>query len=352
MNRAYECIATGPRARPGLAAGATLAGLGLLASYLLVRAKTRQAERDNPPQGKFVTVDGVRLHYLERGEGPTLVLLHGNGTYSRDFEISGLIDSAAGHYRVIAFDRPGFGYSERPRDTMWTPDNQARLLHHALQALGVDNAIVLGHSWGTLVALAMGLRVPHFVRGLVLVSGYYYPSPRLDVALSSPPALPVVGDLMRYTVAPIAGRLLWRATLKRAFTPQKIPASYRAMPAWMALRPSQLRASAAEAALMVPSALAMARRYARLKVPVRVLAGTRDAVADCTHNAERLHERLQGWSKNSELGLEPGVGHMLHHAHPEKVLAAIDAIATQAGVAPALHNPRAEALARASESGV
>ena len=350
MSKAYDRIASGrrARARPAVASGAALVGLGLLASYLFVRAKARQAERDNPPQGKFVTVDGVRLHYLERGAGPTLVLLHGNGTYSRDFEISGLLDRAAEHYRVIAFDRPGFGHSERPRDTMWTPDNQARLLHHALQALGVDNAIVLGHSWGTLVALAMGLRVPHFVRALVLVSGYYFPSPRLDVALSSPPALPVVGDLMRYTVAPLAGRLLWRTTLKRAFTPQPIPASYRAMPAWMALRPSQLRASAAEAALMVPSALAMARRYARLKVPVRVLAGTRDAVADCTHNAERLHERL----RNSALGLEPGVGHMLHHVHPEKVLAAVDAVATQAGAPPALHNPRAQALARASESGV
>ena len=347
MNRTYR-IHGAPRSRPGLATGTAVAGLGLLASFLYVRAKTRQAERDNPPTGKFVTVDGVCLHYLEHGEGPVLVLLHGNGTYSRDFEISGLIERAAEHYRVIAFDRPGFGYSERPRDTMWTPDNQARLLHHALQALGVDSAIVLGHSWGTLVALAMGLRVPHFVRGLVLVSGYYYPSPRLDVALSSPPALPVVGDLMRYTVAPLAGRLLWRGTLRRAFAPQKIPDSYRAMPAWMALRPSQLRASAAESALMVPSAASLARRYARLKVPVQVLSGTRDAVVDCTHNAERLNERL----RNCELGLEPGAGHMLHHAHPQKVLAAIDAIASQAGVPPALHNARAEALARASESGV
>lgn len=337
---------TGARSR--IPASLALTGIGLLASYLVVRARTRQAERDNPPTGKFVTVDGVRLHYLERGEGPTLVLLHGNGTWSRDFELSGLIERAAEHYRVIAFDRPGFGYSERPRDTMWTPDKQASLLHHALQRLGVANAIVLGHSWGTLVALAMGLRVPHFVRGLVLVSGYYYPSARLDVALGSPPALPVVGDLMRYTVAPLAGRLLWRATLKRAFAPLPVPASYRALPAWMALRPGQLRASAAEAALMVPSALSLARRYARLKVPVQILSGTRDLVVDSTHNAERLHENL----RNCELDLEAGVGHMLHHARPEKVMAAIEAVASRAGVAPALHNPRAEALARASESGV
>lgn len=338
--------------RPTLGKTAAVAGLGLLASFLYVRAKTRQAERDNPPEGRFVTVDGVRLHYLERGEGPALILLHGNGAYSRDLELSGLLGQAAERYRVIAFDRPGFGYSERPRDTVWTPDNQARLLHHALQALGVDSAIVVGHSWGTLVALAMGLRVPNFVRGLVLVSGYYYPSARLDVALSSPPAVPLVGDLMRYTVSPLAGRLLWRATLKRAFAPLRIPDRYRAMPAWMALRPRQLRASAAEAALMVPAAMSLAQRYARLKVPVQLLSGTQDRVADCSHNAERLHARLNECRHNSELTLAPGVGHMLHHAHPEKVLAAVDAIAAQVGEPQLLHNAQAEALARASESGV
>ena len=135
-----------------LSTGAAIAGLGLLASWLFVHAKSRRAERDHPPAGKFITVDGVKLHYLERGQGPTLVLLHGNGVDATDWEHSGLLDAAAEHYRVIAFDRPGFGYSERPRSTVWTPDRQARLLHHALQELGVDSAIVAGHSWGTMVA--------------------------------------------------------------------------------------------------------------------------------------------------------------------------------------------------------
>ena len=94
-----------------------LAGAGLLASWLVVRAKTRQAERTHPPAGKFVTVDGVRLHYLERGEGLALVLLHGNGVTSDDFALSGLIERASEHYRVIAFDRtrPSSAHSRRAR---------------------------------------------------------------------------------------------------------------------------------------------------------------------------------------------------------------------------------------------
>lgn len=331
-----------------LSAGAAIAGLGLLASWLYVRAKARRAERDHPPAGRFITVDGVKLHYLERGEGPTLVLLHGNGVDANDWEHSGLLDAAAEHYRVIAFDRPGFGYSERPRTTLWTPDRQARLLHHALQALKVQSAIVVGHSWGTLVALSLGLQAPDFVRGLVLVSGYYYPSVRLDVMVGAPPAVPLVGDALRYTVAPLAGRLIWPAAIGRAFAPMPVSDNFRAVSPWMSLRPSQLRANAADSSLMIPGAVSLSRRYGSLKVPVQILAGTQDGVCSCTHNAERLHAAL----RHSELSVTPGVGHMLHYAEPGKVLGAIDAIAAQAGEPGHLPSARENALAAAGESGV
>jgi pimeloyl-ACP methyl ester carboxylesterase len=328
--------------------GAVAAGIGLAASFFYVRAKTQQAEAENPPQGRFVEVDGVRLHYLERGEGPVLVLLHGNGVLANDFEHSGLLDRAAKHYRVIAFDRPGFGYSERPRTTIWTPQAQARLLHHALQELGVDSAIVLGHSWGTLVALSMALEVPDFVRGLVLLSGYYYPSLRADVPLGSGPAIPIIGDLMRFTVSPLITRMLWRPLSKKVFAPMPVAESFRRMPPWMMLRPKQLRASAAETALMIPAAMSLVKRYPELKVPAVVIAGTRDRIVDFGHNSERLNERLP----DCELQLQPGVGHMTHYAHPDQVMAAIDAIAARVGEPVFMRNSQAEALARASESGV
>lgn len=327
--------------------GAAAAGLGLAASFFYVRAKTKQAEAENPPQGRFVQVDGVRLHYIERGEGPVLVLLHGNGVMANDFEHSGLLDRAAEHYRVIVFDRPGFGYSERPRSKVWTPQAQARLLHHALRELDVESAIVLGHSWGTMVALAMALEAPDFVRGLVLLSGYYYPSLRADV-LTAAPAIPLVGDLMRYTVSPLVARMLWRSIVKRAFAPQKVDARFRELPVWMMLRPKQLRASAAETAMMIPSATSLAKRYPELKVPVIVMSGTKDLIVDFGHNSERLSERIP----DSELQLQPGVGHMTHYAHPDQVMAAIDSIAARVGEPVLMRTPQAEAMARASESGV
>jgi pimeloyl-ACP methyl ester carboxylesterase len=92
-------------------AGAVVAAA--VASALLNRWLARKAEGRNPPKGRFITVDGVRLHYVERGSGTPLILLHGNESMIEDFQCSGLIDLAAKKYRVIAFDRPGFGHSER-----------------------------------------------------------------------------------------------------------------------------------------------------------------------------------------------------------------------------------------------
>jgi pimeloyl-ACP methyl ester carboxylesterase len=328
--------------------GALLAGLGLAASFLYVRHKTRQAEEEHPARGRFIEVDGVRLHYIERGHGPVLVLLHGNSVVADDYEKCGLLDRAAERYRVISFDRPGFGYSDRPRTTVWTPQAQARLIHHALQELGVDSALVVGHSWGTMVALAMAMDVPDFVRGLVLLSGYYYPSLRIDAAPMSVPAIPLVGDLMRYTLSPIMMRLMWPLTSRQMFSPKKVSGRFKEIPPWFLLRPGQLRAQAAEAAMMVPCAMALSQRYDQLKVPVTLIAGTQDKVVSPSHNSERLQRELH----ESQLELEPGVGHMSHYADPERVLKAVDALAAQVGEPVPVRSPRAEALARASESGV
>lgn len=293
---------------------------GMVAAAFVVRNKTREAERTNPPIGQFIDVDGIRLHYVERGKGQAVVLLHGNGSMTEDFAGSGLIDRVAENHRVIVFDRPGFGHSERPRNKIWTPIAQAQLLQRALQQLGVEQPIVLGHSWGTLVALAMALEFPAYVRSLVLLSGYYYPSLRLDTALISPPAIPVIGDLLRFTLSPLLARAIWPAAVRKIFSPAAVSPRFAAFPVWMALRPSQLRASAAESAMMVPAVMALCRRYTELTMPVVIMAGAGDRIVDAQHNSRRLHDELP----QSELRLTAGGGHMIHYLVPDEVIAAID----------------------------
>lgn len=179
--------------------GALIGTAALVATAVLNRYLAKRAEHDNPPSGKFVNIDGLDVHYVERGEGPALVLLHGNGSMLQDFVSSGLIDAAAADHRVIVFDRPGFGHTKRPGKLRWGPDEQADLTKNVLGRLGVSDAIVLGHSWGASVAAALGVHYPALVSKLILVSGYYYPTVRPDFLAMSAPALPVVGDLLSQT---------------------------------------------------------------------------------------------------------------------------------------------------------
>lgn len=304
------------------AAGAVMAGAALFVNH-----KTRQAERRHPPLGQFIEVDGVRLHYVVRGEGRPLVLIHGNGSMVQDFESSGLIDLAATRYRVIVFDRPGFGYSERPRGRLWDPDAQADLLFKALQHLGIDRPIVLGHSWGALVATALALQHPVYVRSLVLASGYYFPTLQLNALLMSAPALPVIGDLLRHTLSPLLGRLLWPRLVRRVFAPSPVPARFSRFPVWLALRPSQLRASAAEGALLITATIALKRRYRELIMPVVIVAGDSDHFIDTNRQSRRLHRELP----QSELRLFSGAGHMVHQIAPRQVMAAVESVAAFPG---------------------
>jgi pimeloyl-ACP methyl ester carboxylesterase len=153
---------------------------------LAVGVASRRAERAHPPRGRYLEVKGVRLHYLDRGQGQPIVLLHGNLTLIDELVLSGLVELAVQHGRVIAFDRPGYGYSTRPRDRIWTAAAQADLIHDALRRLGVERPVVVGHSFGTIVALEMALRHPRSIAGLTLLSGYFFPTARVDVPLLSP----------------------------------------------------------------------------------------------------------------------------------------------------------------------
>ncbi len=305
------------------AAGLALAGAAILgASAVEAGRRARAAERATPPVGRFVEVGGTRLHVLERGHGPALVLLHGNGSLIQDWLVSGLIERAATTHRVIAFDRPGFGHSERPRSRIWTPAMQAGLIRGALHSLGVETATILGHSWGTQVAIALALQDPGRVRSLVLESGYYFPSPRIDGMLFTPQALPGLGDLISHTVAPVAGRLLWPRILARLFGPSPVPERFaRDFPVEMVLRPSQLRSAAAESVLMVPDAFALRPHYGELRPPVTILSGTGDRLVSHAEQSAALHRRIPG----SRLVAVEGAGHMLHHIAPDRVLDALAA---------------------------
>ena len=324
-----------------LAIAGVSAALAATAGWVWYRA--RRAEARHRPMGRFIDVDGVRLHYIDRGLGPAVVLLHGTLVRLEDLVASGLVDRLSKRHRVIAFDRPGFGFSERPRSRRWTADAQAELLDHALARLGVRSPTVIGHSWGTMVAAALAIRQASEVRKLVLLAGHYFPEPRVDALVASPAATPVVGDVMRYTVSALMARAMLGRAIRTMFAPQPVPQGYvEKVSREMLLRPSQIRATAEEAALLLPSAAALATHYARIRVPTTIIAGEDDRVIDPVEHSRRLASLIPG----AGLRLLPGVGHMVHFAAQDEVVDAVDA------AAPLPQESEAERTTRAADDAI
>jgi pimeloyl-ACP methyl ester carboxylesterase len=154
--------------------------------------------------------------------------------------------------------------------------------------------VVVGHSWGAIVALSLAARHPADTAGLVLLSGYYFWTLRPDVLLVAAGAIPVLGDILRYTVSPWLGRLLMPLQKRAMFSPAPVTARFkREYSDAMALRPSQIRATSMDGALMIPGALGLRRHYDDLRMPVLIMAGSGDKVV-LKRNAERLHGEHRG----------------------------------------------------------
>ena len=317
---------SGPRLlKPALiAAGAAATGLAAVVNY----RRGRAAERAHPPIGLFLEVDGLAVHYLEKGEGPPVVFLHGNGAMMEDFVLSGLMDRLAENHRVIVIDRPGYGYTERPRNRVWTAAAQARLLRRVVRRLGVQNPIVIGHSWGAVVAMAWALDYERELAGIVLMSGYYYPTARRDVPFFAPVGFPILGDTMRYTISPPLARLIAPKIIEASFAPRPVPRRFATgFPLGLSLRPWQLRASGEESAFMIPWAAAHRSRYRDLRLPVTIVTGDSDRIVTAARQSMRLH----GDIPHSELRVLPGLGHMIHYFAQDEIVDSVAALIERAG---------------------
>jgi pimeloyl-ACP methyl ester carboxylesterase len=285
--------------------------------------QSRSTAREARPTGRFVVVDGVRVHYIARGKGRPVVLIHGNGALAEDFAISGLIDRLALHYRVIAIDRPGFGHTARPRTRLWTPAAQAGLVAQVLARLKVQRPVIVGHSWGTIVALSLAAMRSLDLRGLVLLSGYYYPDARADVIVSAPLATVGIGDAIRSLGSSTVNRMVARQFIERSFKPRPVAARFKTgFPLDLAFRPTQMRASAEDAAVMPAAVAGLRHLYPVLNIPLVIMTGEEDHIIPPAAQSCRLHRE----APHSTLIVLPGVGHMIHYAARGRIAGAVDSL--------------------------
>jgi pimeloyl-ACP methyl ester carboxylesterase len=274
--------------------------------------------KSNPCSGQFVSVDGLNLHYVSAGSGRPVILIHGNPGSHHDYTVA-VVDKLSRSSRVIAFDRPGHGCSERHDSIETTVAVQARIIRDALRKLSIEKPVVVGHSWGAALVLALAVAYQDELSGLVLLAPAAYPNLSIEW-WSLFPHVPVVGKLAVHTLTPLVGRIVVNQNLKKAYHPQLVHKDYVQQSAQMWIRPEQVRACAYDERTLRSSLKELSPRYSDIELPVTIVTGSNDLLIEPEQHAHRLHKAIRG----SELIVLPQTGHQLPQTRPDAVIDAIE----------------------------
>jgi len=276
---------------------------------------------------KFITVDEARLHFVIKGAGRPVVLIHGNPGSCQDW--SRLYGPLSSRYCAFAFDRPGHGHSDRPNHRPITVEVQAQMLRTALKELNVEQPILVGHSWGGALALAYALEFPDNLAGAVLLAPAVYESDDGVSFLTKLPAWPIVGDVVNFLFTPLLGAWIVREDLQKAFAPDPVPKHYlrHVLSEWT--RPKKVKWYSVDDALLNQSLPGLAPHYSDIRVPVVIVTGDSDQIVPVEENAHRLYEALH----NAELVVLEKTGHQIPFTRLDAVVDAIDRVAAKTTLA-------------------
>lgn len=286
----------------------------------------RRVEAALPPPGKFVEIGGARLQYVERGEGPALLLIHGLGAGVRTFTHS-LVERLADDYRVVVMERPGSGNSTRAPGASARVWAQADTVSAFIDALGLDRPVLVGHSLGGAVSLAVALKHPEQVRGLALVAPVANEQEEVpDIFRLLLVRSRALRQLVAWTLATPSAVLRRERVLATLFGPDPVPRDYAtAGGGLLGLRPKNYRTSSEDLVALEGELAAMVGRYGELRGPVGILYGTSDRVLDHQHHGVTVASKIPG----ADLELLEG-GHMLPLTAPDRVAAFVRRIAARA----------------------
>ncbi len=328
-------------ARSILTLTALMAGVGALATGYATSRQVNAAEAAYPPIGNFVDVTGGRVHYVQEGSGPHVILLHGAGGNLREFTFD-LMDRLTDRYTVTAFDRPGLGYTDRvpgvdtgPFATEGdAPLPQAAMLREAAAQIGIENPVVVGHSFGGIVALAWALQgldqdSPLDASAVVSLAGVAMPWPGDLGWYYTYNGSALGGAFLTPVLSGFVPQSMVDSAIAETFTPQAPPTGYAAyIGAPLTIRTDSFRANARQVNTLRPHVVEMAKRYPELSLPIEILHGSADTIVPADVHSREIIKLVP----SAKLTMLDGMGHMPHQNDPEAAVAAIDRAASRAGL--------------------
>lgn len=297
---------------------------------LVTQAGVSVLDRNHPPDGMFVDVKGARLHVVELG--PTyapdlpIVLIHGASSSLQTMR-KPLGDMLAKNRRVILIDRPGHGWSTRERVEDSTPAIQARMIDEALGKLGIDRAIVVGHSWAGALMPALALANPKRVAAIVMLSPVAYPWPGGVGYLNKIATVPVVGPLLAYTITLPLGTFMADGGTRDVFAPQTMPDGYvEATAVRMVLRPQVFLNNAWDLTTLKAAVVKQSPAYPSIRIPATIITGDVDKTVSTD-----IHSRpFAAAVPQTKLVILPNGGHMPQVYAADLIVSEVDAIAAKA----------------------
>ncbi|MEL7465214.1 MAG: alpha/beta hydrolase [Pseudomonadota bacterium] len=265
-----------------------------------------------PARGKRTKVRGAKLHWVEEGDGPPVVMIHGLGGNLHHFKYA-MIDELKGDFRCIAVDRPGCGWSERDGPAQATLAEQARIIADFIEAEGLGAPLIVGHSLGGAIAETMAINHPDKVGAIALICPATAevtetPDAFKGIDIPKPWLIPALG----YTISGAAGLLLEKKIFAEVFAPEAVPTDFMMKGGGvLGRRPEAFISAAQDLAAARASVAQVLGREGEIAAPVGVLYGAADNILDPKTHGEDFAEKTGGTYEAIE-----GKGHMIPFTAP------------------------------------
>ena len=307
--------------------GLVIVLLAIGGSLAFSSIEVMRIERQYPPIGEFADIGDIRLHYVDipadDPDAPTIVFIHGASGNLRD-PLLAFRPALIGQYRLILVDRPGHGYSTRGSGAIASPAAQAAVIHRLLTTIGIERAVIVGHSWGAAVAAAYAVRFQSATAGLMLIAPATHPWPGGVDWYYNVATLPVIGPIFTRTLVMPIGLLQLQGSLAFVFGATPVPPRYSAEAGIaLVLRPGEFAANAEDVSQLKANVTAMAPHYGEITAPTIIIAGAEDRVVRNDLHAEVLARQIPG----ARLITIENAGHMPQFTDPKTVIAALTALA-------------------------
>lgn len=269
----------------------------------------------NSNEGQYIEMNNKKVHYIEKGQGPDLLLIHGLSGAAQNFSYK-MIELLAKNYHVVAIDRPGSGFSQRDFQANAELPEQAKFVAQFIKEIHLEKPIVVGHSLGGAVALQLALDYPESVKALGLIapltqmqSEEDIPDAFSDMAIRSD----YLRQLYARTLATPKGLVFGLKTMNDIFKPEKAPFDFATKGGGlMALDHLSFYNSSSDLAGLEFSLSKLSGRYGELKTPLAILYGHEDAILNPKIHGEKIIQEVP----HSTLRYTTG-GHMLIATQPE-----------------------------------